>query len=227
MNNAAVAEIGALLGDPARVSMMSALLSGRALTAGELAEVARVTPQTASTHLAKLQTAGLITMERQGRHRYHRLASSQVAELLELMHVATTPRPSRRIDPTLRLARSCYDHLAGRLGIAIAQSVTVTAMALPGSFDLSPCGADRLTHLGLDLPSLRKTKRPFCRACLDWTERRPHIAGTLGGAILDHLLALHWVERIPGSRGLSITPKGVTGLDRTFEIRTHSLSQEP
>lgn len=226
--NAAMAETAALIGDPARAAMLNALMDGRALTATELAGVAGITPQTASGHLSRLVTAGLLALERQGRHRYHRLASPSVARLLEvLMQVAgSVPRQAKplRVGPAdlaLRRARTCYDHLAGQLGVGIAESLTRR-----GLVDLSSDGG-AVTEQGeaflgglgiaVQIPG-RKSQRAFCRPCLDWSERRPHLAGGLGAALCTRCFELGWLRRIPQGRALAITREGEAGLRQAFGI---------
>ena len=219
VSTSSIAEIGALLGDPARVSMMIALLDGRAWTARELAEIGGVTPQTASSHLAKLADAQMIRVDRQGRHRYHRLASSEVAGLLEHMHVAgaalTAGRGSKPLagprDPALRELRSCYDHLAGRIAVEISERLLVEDVHSGGAH-LSCEGESIVDKLGIDLPALRAQRRAFCRPCLDWSERRPHIAGALGAAILSRVHDLGWVRSRANDRSLSLTATGERGL---------------
>jgi DNA-binding transcriptional ArsR family regulator len=226
---AAFAETAALVGDPARANMLAALLEGRALTAGELARVAGVAPQTASGHLSRLTAAGLIAVQRQGRHHYHSLASATVARMLEgIMDVAASGPGAARArslstgprDAQMRAARTCYDHLAGRLGVALAD-----ALAGSGLVELSPDGGavteagDRfLRGFGLDLDAAagRARGRVFCRPCVDWSERRPHIAGAVGAALCSRLFAIHWIRRVEGSRAVTVTPAGRLGFHRDF-----------
>lgn len=220
------AEIAALAGDPARACMLQALMDGRALTAAELAHAAGITAQTASGHLSRLAAAGLLRVEPQGRHRYHRLASPAVARMMEsIMQVASdripAPRPVRTgpRDRALAQARTCYDHLAGRLGVALAD-----AMVTGGHVELSDDaglitapGRDFLSALGLTL-SASGTTRAFCRPCLDWSERRPHLAGTLGRALCDHAFDQGWIRRVDGTRAVTVTPKGTTNLKQHFGV---------
>jgi DNA-binding transcriptional ArsR family regulator len=225
---AAFAETAALMGDPARASMLTALMDGRALTAGELALAAGITPQTASGHLGRLAAAGLLVVERQGRHRYHRLASPAIARMLEgIMAVAATaadpPRPVRvgPGDRALRQARTCYDHLAGRLAVAMADR-----MVERGHIELSPdggavteAGARFLRDLGIELdPAARRRGRMFCRPCLDWSERRPHIAGAVGAALCSGCFARGWLRRVNNSRAVTLTPGGRLALERAFGV---------
>ena len=221
-----LAEVGSLIGDQARAQMLTALLDGRALTAGELAWCAGITPQTASGHLAKLQTAGLLAMEKQGRHRYFRLSSPTVAGMLESMQVVCavdTPkriRPESRMDAELRRARTCYDHLAGVLGVALADALadrSVIDFSGDGGL-VTTSGRDFLDGFGLDMSTLEKGKRHFCRPCLDWSERRHHIAGAVGAGLADRLFDLSWIERIKDSRAVRVTPAGQKGLKTTFGI---------
>jgi DNA-binding transcriptional ArsR family regulator len=220
-----MAELGALLGDPARASILTALIDGRALTATELAEVAGVAPQTASGHLAKLTAANLLDLRKQGRHRYYRLASPLVASMLEsVMSVAAMqlpPRrtPSSRLDEGMRTARTCYDHIAGRLGVAIADTLVTRGYVLlaDDGGEVTPAGADFLTAFGAAL-SRKGLRRVFCRPCLDWSERRWHLAGAVGAALCNRCIDLHWIERAQGTRALTITPKGRRGFADNFGV---------
>jgi DNA-binding transcriptional ArsR family regulator len=222
--NPRIAEVAALIGDPARTNMLAALMDGRALTASELAYVARVSPQTASGHLGKLAVAELLAMEKQGRHRYYRLASPLVGQMLEgIMAVAgaqTRPLRPNRIEDEMRLARTCYDHIAGRLGVALADRLTGEGHVafLPDGGEVTPSGLNFLSGFGVSLADLRPTKRVFCRPCLDWSERRPHIAGKVGARLCERLLTLGWVRRRVNTRSLEITPPGREGFAARFGI---------
>jgi DNA-binding transcriptional ArsR family regulator len=221
-------EIAALAGDPARAGMLHALLDGRALTASELARVAGVTPQTASGHLARLSAAGLVQVAKQGRHRYHRLASPAVAQMMEsIMQVAAgLARPQLTVGPrdqALRAARTCYDHLAGTLAVALADAL-VGAGHVELSDDsglVTESGLALFGKAGIDITALGPGKRGgrlACRPCLDWTERRPHLAGRLGAALCTHCLAQGWVRRVDGSRAVTVTPKGERGFREIFRV---------
>jgi DNA-binding transcriptional ArsR family regulator len=220
MSNAPqMAEVAALVGDPARANILCALLGGRALTATELAYAAGVSPQTASAHLGKLLTARLLLLAKQGRHRYYRLAGPHVGQMLEsIMNVALTgpPRfqPQSKLDQRLRHARTCYDHLAGMLGVGLAERLTERGFIILGdeAGEVTPAGADFLSGLGVDLSSARARRRIFCRPCLDWTERRPHIGGAVGAALASRCFELKWIERMRDSRAIAITPAGRRGL---------------
>ena len=225
---AAFAETAALAGDPARANMLMALMDGRALTASELARAAGVTPQTASGHLGRLVTAGLLAVHCQGRHHYHRLASAAVANMVEsIMQVsiangaATGRRPvfTGPRDAPMRAARTCYNHLAGRLGVALAD-----ALSERGHVELSSEGGAVtekgkrfLDEFGVDLGAGRDGA-VFCRPCLDWSERRLHIGGTIGKALADRCFALRWIERKSDSRAVMVTRTGERGFREAFGI---------
>jgi len=220
-----LAEVAALVGDVARANILSSLMDGRALTASELAWHSGVSAQTASGHLARLSEANLISMTRQGRHRYYRLASPEVAQAIEaLMAVASFgPKRHRPVGPkdeALRRARTCYDHLAGRLGTALADALTAHGhLVLSDSAGaLTGTGRRFLCSFGIDLEGGQDGKRALCRTCLDWSERRPHLAGRLGAALCTRMFDLGWVERIKDSRALSVTQAGRDGLRSTFGI---------
>jgi DNA-binding transcriptional ArsR family regulator len=213
----AFTEIANLAGDPARAGMLHALMDGRALTASELAQAAHVTPQTASGHLTKLAAGGLIAVEKQGRHRYHRLASPAVARMLEsIMQVAADARPRAIVtgprDKALRAARTCYDHLAGHLGVALADAMIANRQIelTADAGIVTANGATLFEGLGIALDTRKpeQSKRILCRPCLDWSERRPHIGGALGAALCAHCLTAGWIRRVDGSRAVSVTTKG-------------------
>ena len=220
-----MAEVAALVGDPARANILCALLGGRALTATELAFAAGVSPQTTSGHLGKLLTARLLVLMRQGRHRYYRLAGPHVGLMLEsIMNVALTgpPRyqpPSKR-DETLRHARTCYDHIAGVLGVGLAERLTERDFVILGAEagEVTPAGAKFLSNFGVDLSSARARRRVFCRPCVDWTERRPHIGGAVGAALANRCFELRWIERMRDTRALTVTPAGRRGLREIFGL---------
>jgi DNA-binding transcriptional ArsR family regulator len=213
-----IAMVAALVGDPARSNMLTALMTGRALTASELAHQAGVTPQTASSHLSKLEAGGLVEQEKQGRHRYYRLSDPDVASVLEgleglaaragHMRVRTGPK-----DPALRHARVCYDHLAGDLGVQMLDSMKQQRLLRQRKQDieLTAEGERFLTDtLQISADALAHPRRPLCRACLDWSERRHHLAGTLGAALLTRFTELKWATRdpAPGSRVVNFTRNG-------------------
>jgi DNA-binding transcriptional ArsR family regulator len=210
-----VSPAAALAGDPARARMLAALMDGQALTATELALEAGVAPSTASSHLGRLVAGGWLGLVRQGRHRYYRLAGANVAAALEaLMAVSrSAPRRSRRPGPAedgLRRARVCYDHLAGTLGVDLMEGLRRRGV-LSGSerrLEVTRTGAGWLLTLGVDVDGLRRGRRPVARGCLDWSERRYHLAGALGAAVLERFLALRYVRRETGSRALAVSPRG-------------------
>lgn len=207
--------VAGLLGEPARTRILTALLGGRALTAKELAYFAGVTAATASSHLSRLVAGHLLVMERQGRCHYYRLRSADVARAIEgLMTVATIPSngwpPHHRVEPALREGRMCYDHMAGRLGVAVCDMLLRRhhVVLVDGGGEVTPTGERFLAGLGVDLSKARGAKRHYCRGCMDWTERRHHISGAVGAALAEAFLARRLVARIPDSRALSVTPLG-------------------
>jgi DNA-binding transcriptional ArsR family regulator len=219
-----IAPIAALAGDPARANMLGALSGGMALTASELAGEAGVTLQTASSHLSKLEGAGLISATRQGRHRYFRLAHDDVARMLEAImgvaartgHMRTRPGPR---DPAMRRARVCYDHLAGEMGVALLDSLVKRGRIARTGDDLSltSSGKRALSDFGIDLECLSGGRRELCRPCLDWSMRRHHLGGALGAALFARFEALQWVRRDGSSRALRLTRAGVAGFERNFD----------
>lgn len=209
------ARVAALLADNARAEVLSVLMADRALTATELADVAGVTRQTISFHLAKLVEAGLVTAEKQGRHRYFRLAGAEVAELLEsLVGVAFRADQGRlRAGPrdvALRKARVCYDHLAGELGVVALDGLLHRNVLRPehGGLALTPHGGEWFRDIGIDPAAVAARKRSFCRPCLDWSERRHHLAGALGAALLTRIQELGWATLAAKSRVVTFSAKG-------------------
>jgi DNA-binding transcriptional ArsR family regulator len=221
----AVAEIAALVGNPARANILMALIDGRALTATELAYVAGVSPQTTSEHLAKLREANLLTLAKQGRHCYFRLGSPKVARMIEgIMVVAAdgprSYRPRWNGDDQLRNARTCYDHIAGRLGVALTDALKRRkhiVLTDDGGL-LTRAGEKHLASFGIKLDEMRKGRRTFCRPCLDWSERRPHLAGALATAFAERCFDLGWISRIRDSRALKISAKGEAGFHEVFGV---------
>jgi DNA-binding transcriptional ArsR family regulator len=221
-----IAGIAAAIGDHARADILTALMADQALTATELAQIAGVTKQTTSSHLAKLMGAGLLAVESQGRHRYFRLADRDVAELLEsLMGVAfragaVRVRGSPR-EPALRKARVCYDHLAGELGVLAFESLTKRRFLRSENEKLELTVSGRRfcrDDLGIDVDALAASRRPLCRTCLDWSVRRHHLAGALGAALLARCLELGWARRVKGSRVVSFSPTGEAALRERFGV---------
>ena len=218
----------ALIGDHARAEILTALMAGQALTATELAGVAGVTKQTISSHLGKLLDARLLAVQSQGRHRYFRLAEPDVAQLLEsLMGVAyragaVRVRSSPR-EPALRKARVCYDHLAGELGVLVFDGLEQRRFVRSGGegLELTARGRRFCTELGIDVETLARRRRPLCRACLDWSMRRNHLAGAVGAAVLNRCLDLGWAKRAEGSRVVTFSPAGERTLRKLFApVRT-------
>jgi DNA-binding transcriptional ArsR family regulator len=216
-----IARIAALIGEPARAEILSALLGGQALTATELAQLADITKQTASAHLAKLVDAKLLAMTSQGRHRYFRLADDDVANLLEtLMGVAYRAgavrlRSSPR-EPALRKARVCYDHLAGEMGVLAFESLQRQKFLqlVEMKLTLTVKGENFFRDLDIDVDKLNSTRRPLCRTCLDWSVRRNHLAGAVGAALLQRIYKLGWARRVHESRIVRFTPHGERSLKK-------------
>jgi len=217
-----------LLAEPTRAAMLTALLDDRPLAAGELARLAGVSAATASAHLARLLDGGLVTVVRQGRHRYYRLAGPQVAAVMEaLAHLSpSTPVCSLRQSQdaaALAEARTCYDHLAGRAGVALLDALLARGLLAapqahtgPARFEVTVDGLATLDAFGIDIGALERARRRFAGACLDWTERKPHLNGALGAAITERLLSLRWIERGSRRRAVKVTPAGAEGLAATF-----------
>jgi DNA-binding transcriptional ArsR family regulator len=220
-----IAAVATLLGDPARAAMLWLLIDGRARPAGELAFAANVSAQSASGHLAKLVQAQLLQVETQGRHRYYRLASSEVALALESLAAIPRPAPralpaSKGTPPAMRFARTCYDHLAGELAVNLLQQCESKGLLLRDGkrFDLSPQGEQAFADVGIDLAAAKASKRQFACGCLDWSERQFHLGGALGAALLGELLERRWLLKVPSSRALQLSPQGREGLQQAFGI---------
>jgi DNA-binding transcriptional ArsR family regulator len=210
-----ITTIAALIGDHARAQALTLLMGGKALTATELADAAGVTRQTISSHLARLVDAGLLAVEAQGRHRYFRIADADVAQMLEtLMGVASGSGGGKRRtgprEPALRKARVCYDHLAGELGVLVYEKLAGRGAfaAGPDGIGLTQQGAALVSELGVTAAAPGASRRPYCRTCLDWSERRHHLAGALGSALLERFEHLGWAKRVPESRVLAFSPAG-------------------
>ncbi|MEV0807690.1 winged helix-turn-helix domain-containing protein [Micromonospora sp. NPDC050200] len=224
-----LADLAALLADDTRAAICLALLDGRAWTAGELARCAGVAASTASEHLTRLVHGGLLVEERQGRHRYLRLAGPAVAQLIEDLagHVPPVPRPARSLraaaaDAAVAHARTCYDHLAGRLGVRVRDALLTRGLLdNADGLALTPAGRDWLADIGVE--PLRGGRRPLVRDCLDWTERRPHLAGALGAALCRRFAELGWTARGSG-RSIRVTPAGVAALAEVLGIGAADLA---
>lgn len=221
-----LAPVGALLGDPTRIAILMALADGRPRAAGELAAMAGIKPSTTSEHLAKLLAAGLIVVERHGRHRYHRIAGERVVSVLEALGALAQPNPptgyrQRAVARAIRHARACYDHLAGTLGVQVTSAlVDRGAMVLAGSaFEVPDPGLSFFSNeLGIEIAAVRASRRLFAKACLDWTERQYHVAGALGSALLSRFLELQWLERTESSRALRVTSAGRRGFRDVLRV---------
>lgn len=242
--DADIARVGALVADPARARVLLALGDGRALPATVLADEAGVAASTTSAHLAKLVKGGLLSVERHGRHRYFRLAGPEVADLLEALARLSPPAPVRSLRQgtraqAVRFARTCYDHLAGVLGTELMaamlerelitggdgrfdrDAVNGDRLAAPGfdlDYRLSPHGVGHFKTFGIDFDALPR-RRPLIRYCVDWSEQRHHVAGSLGAAVAERMFDLGWLERRSRSRAVPITDDGAEGLERSFGVK--------
>jgi DNA-binding transcriptional ArsR family regulator len=218
-----IAIVAQLLGDPARANMVMALMSGQALSASELAHEAGVTPPTATGHLSKLVLLGLLKGEKQGRHRFFQLCDPDVGEAVEALiavaaragHLRARPGPK---DEAMRHARSCYDHLGGRLAVDLTGRWLAAGLLTwrGGAFQLTRRGRDFLSGRGIELSGLESLKRPLCRSCMDWSERRPHLGGALGAAILAHVVTEGWAVRGQGQRAVSFSRRGEENFVRWY-----------
>jgi DNA-binding transcriptional ArsR family regulator len=222
-----IAPVAALMADPARATMLGALLGGHPLAAGELSQIAGVTPATASAHLGKLLDGGLVSVTRQGRHRYYSLSGHEIATVIEAIAEISPVKPIRSLRQSreadaLAQARTCYDHLAGRAGVALLDAFLINRI-LTGSgtgkkaaYEVTADGVDTLEEFGVSVAELSTSRRRFAGACLDWTQRRPHLNGALGAAVTARLLELGWIEYGPSKRAVQVTEPGQKGLVATF-----------
>lgn len=220
-----VVEVASLLGETSRATILMSLMDGRSHTASELAFMASITPQTASFHLSKLIEGNLVKVEKHGRHRYFQLANGEAARILESL-ISISPLPEvRSLKQSsqlklLREARTCYDHLAGKLGVDLTESM-LTAGYLEKEtreFVVTPKGKQFFTDYGINLSELKRKRRSFSHACLDWSERRDHLAGALGHGLLTHFFELGWIVQVPSIRALKVTDKGKVGFIQDFNI---------
>jgi DNA-binding transcriptional ArsR family regulator len=226
-------EVAALVGDTARATMLAALMGGESLTATELAYLARVTRPTASGHLAKLVNAKLLVVTRKRRFAYYRIASPLVAAMMESLkavaaiEVPPRHRPRSVEDEAQRFARTCYDHLAGRVGVAVADALAARGHVVltDEGGEVTPAGERFLGSFGADLSATAKSRRLFCQPCLDWSERRYHIKGRVGAAILCRCMELGWFRRMRDSRALKLTPEGRDGLTDVFGVKLGDEAQ--
>lgn len=220
-----IAETVALIDDPVRAKILAVLMNGKALTASELAHEAGVPRATANSHLSKLQACRLLSARSQGRHKYFTLANAEVGHLLESLIGLTARQGRMRIqtgpkDTAMRLARVCYDHLAGELSVRMFDNLTAASAFAHSSkgLNLTNAGRAQMARLGIDLAPLDSARRPLCRSCLDWSARRSHLAGGLGAALLTRFYDLNWARRLPDSRTVAFTPKGVGAFNAAFPI---------
>lgn len=218
--NPNVAIIASLVSEPSRAAILTVLLDGRFHTAGELAYAAGIKPQTASFHLAKMVDANVVHVDKQGRHRYYGIRDQEVAHTMESLLTIAPPLKVKSFkqsteDKALRYARTCYDHIAGNVGVQLADSLKNSGI-LSEEFIVTEKGIQFFQSFQVDLHQIKKKRRSFCHKCLDWSERRHHIGGALGNALLERFLELNWVERIPKTRAIKITPKGRQGFKETF-----------
>ena len=218
--------VASLIGEPSRIAILLSLLGGKSLPASELARTARITPQTASAHLSKLVEGGLLVHEAYGRHRYYRLAHAEVAQALEALSVIARPKPVRSLRESdqvkaMRYARTCYDHLAGEIGVALTDRMLELQMLEEKGKDflLTDVGKNKLLGLGVDSEPRAKSRRSFARQCLDWSERRHHLAGSLGAAVTKRLFELGWIERFQDNRAVRVTKTGIKGFADEFGLQ--------
>ena len=211
--------IATLIGDPMRAKILWNLLDGRAYTASELATSVDTSPQNLSMHLNKLIKANLLVVEVQGRHRYYTFAKPEVAYAIESLAGLLPAKPKEAPDPPIRYCRTCYDHLAGRVGVQLADSMVKHRLLKHEGHEFIPTSKGRnwFQQLGIDFDAIKQQRRAFARACLDWTERRPHLAGSLGAALLQKMLDEKWLRRMANTRAVMVTPKGEKALSELFK----------
>lgn len=232
MNDMALNHVAGIIGDPARSAMLIALLAGRALTAGELSMIAETSPQNASGHLNKLLQAELVAIEVQGRHRYYRLSSPDVAHALESLAALCSEEPLNRPESPqlsgIRFCRTCYDHLAGKLAVEIASSLVEHDALRENRHDflITRSGVKFFSKLDIDVRRLSSQRRALALRCLDWTERRAHISGALGAAILRRLSELKWIAPVRGSRAVRLTLAGQERMPKLFGLKNASFGSE-
>lgn len=215
--------IASLIGDPIRANILWALLDGRAYTASELAVTVDTSPQNLSMHLSKLIKADLLSVEIQGRHRYYAFSRPEVAYAVESLAGLLPPKPKEaavKEDPPIRTCRTCYDHLAGKVGVALTEGLVKQRLLERdgGDFNPTPKGIRWFQDMGIDCAVLKEQRRSFARVCLDWTERRPHLAGSLGAAILQKMLDENWLRRMANTRAVLVTPKGRKALSEMLHL---------
>lgn len=224
--DADLAGIGKTLGDAHRARFLLALMGGEELSAGELAARSGASSSLASAHLSKLLGAGLIVARKRGRRRYYRLAGPQVSQALETLLTIAPPRKAQGLrdvnrGKAIRRARTCYDHLAGQLGVELTEALERRRLLrrCDGGWEVTPAGCRYFAGRGIDIPALRVRRRTLVRPCLDWTERRPHLAGALGAALAAHLFEQRFIEHLPGSRAVRVTPAGERHLSASLGLR--------
>ncbi|WP_339293288.1 winged helix-turn-helix domain-containing protein [Paenibacillus sp. FSL W8-0187] len=223
--NPNAALVASLVSDASRAAILTVLLDGRYHPASELAYMAKIKPQTASFHLSKMVAANLVTVEQQGRHRYYGIQNQEVAQVMETLLSITPSVEIRSLNQAseteaIRQARTCYDHLAGNLGIQLTNSLLSAGVIseVEDQYMVTEKGENFFKEFQIDLSRVKRQRRSFAHRCLDWSERRHHLAGALGHALLERLLELHWIQRVPRTRAIQITPEGKEGLKETFHI---------
>lgn len=220
-----VALVATLVSEASRAAILTALLDGRFHPASDLAYMAGIKPQTASFHLAKMIDANIVTVEKHGRHRYYGIRNQEVAQIMESLLSIAPPIEIKSFkhaseNKGLRFARTCYDHLAGNLGVQLTNSLMNMGVINEekDDFYLTEIGEEFFKSFQINLEEVKKKRRSFSHKCLDWSERRHHLGGALGNALLDRLLELNWVERVPKTRAIKITSEGKNGLKEIFSI---------